>query len=146
MADWPGDATQEHTTFGHLTRGQLMARVHSKGNKTTEARLIGLLRSSKITGWRRHQRIFGRPDFVWPKKKLAVFVDGCFWHGHGCGKNLSPQTNSKAWEIKLRRNQKRDRLVTKTLRVMGWRVVRIWECELRTGPKSNRRIKNALGG
>jgi DNA mismatch endonuclease (patch repair protein) len=60
---------------------------------------------------------------------VAVFADGCFWHGHDCRKTV-PQTNAKFWLDKITKNKKRDRVVNITLRVDGWRVVRFWECEL----------------
>lgn len=134
MSRWPGNAQTEHTTFGGLSRGQLMSRVRSTGNETTEKRLAVLLRNARLTGWRRNQSLLGRPDFVWPKAKVAVFVDGCFWHGHDCGKNVSPKTNPKEWRDKIRKNQVRDRRVTNRLRREGWRVTRIWECELAGRP------------
>lgn len=111
-----------------------MSRVRSTGNQTTEKRLAGLLRKMGLSGWRRHQPLPGQPDFVWPGFKVAVFVDGCFWHGHDCGKNVTPKTNAKAWQDKIIRNKSRDRQMTRHLRQEGWRVVRIWECQLRKNP------------
>ena len=130
MSRWPGNAQAQRTTFGGLSRGQLMSRVRSTGNETTERRLALLLRNARLTGWRRNQSLLGHPDFLWPKAKVVVFVDGCFWHGHDCGKNVSPKTNRKEWRDKIRNNQARDRRVTNDLRRQGWRVTRIWECEL----------------
>lgn len=111
-------------------RSLVMAAIRSRGNKDTEVALALLLRRHKITGWRRHMSLFGRPDFVFPKLRLAIFVDGCFWHGcpqHG----TKPKNNAEFWMNKLASNQARDRLVTRTLRGRGWRVVRVWEHELR---------------
>lgn len=130
MSRWPGDAQQERTSFGGLSRGELMSRVRSTGNETTEIRLAKLLREARLSGWRRHQPLPGRPDFVWTKAKVAVFVDGCFWHGHDCGRNLSPRTNSAAWRNKVDRNKQRDRQVSRRLRREGWSVLRVWECQL----------------
>jgi DNA mismatch endonuclease (patch repair protein) len=145
MSSWPGDAQREKTSFGRLSRGQLMARVRSRGNETTEKRLVFLLRRSRLSGWRRHRPIPGRPDFVWGKAKVAVFVDGCFWHGHACGKNLNPKTNAEAWSDKIARNRARDRKNTKELRHRGWIVIRIWECQLASNPSECvYRIRRAL--
>src|SRR5713226_3567930 len=108
MSFWPGNADREKTTFGGLRRGQLMARVRSIGNETTEERLASLLRSRGISGWRRHLSIPGKPDFAWRKERLAVFVDGCFWHGHNCGRKLTPKTNRQAWREKISNNKARD--------------------------------------
>jgi len=145
MIRWPGNAQQERTTFGGLRRGQLMALVRSKGNETTEGRLLALLREAKLTGWRRHLPLPGNPDFVWQAAKIAVFVDGCFWHGHNCGKNVTPKTNAKAWLEKIEGNQSRDRKVSRLLRKDGWRVIRIWECQLRKNPSlCLARIRNVV--
>jgi DNA mismatch endonuclease (patch repair protein) len=107
-------------------RSAIMSRIRGSGNKNTELRLIELFRAAGITGWRRKQPIHGRPDFVFPKNRIAVFVDGCFWHG--CPRHFTlPSNNRKFWTEKLAANQARDRQVTRTLRAAGWRVVRIWE-------------------
>ena len=122
-----------------------MARVRSVGNKTTEGRLASLLRRNKISGWRRHLRLPGKPDFVWPEARLAVFVDGCFWHGHNCGRNVTPKTNAQAWREKIRRNKTRDRRTSRLLRKDGWTVIRIWECELARNETPNLlRIRKAV--
>jgi DNA mismatch endonuclease Vsr len=81
MAKWPGDAKTQQTTFGRLTRSELMARVRSRGNKTTENRVASFLRKEGIIGWRRHLPLPGNPDFAWHAAKVALFLDGCFWHG-----------------------------------------------------------------
>ena len=147
MSRWPGNSQEERTTFGNLSRGQLMSRVRSKGNETTEKRLASLLRNSALSGWRRQRPLTGRPDFVWPKARVAVFVDGCFWHGHNCGKNVTPKTNAKAWRDKINRNKARDRKATRLLREEGWTVVRIWECGLaKTPDRCLRGIRRALNG
>lgn len=135
MSRWPGNPQRERTTFGGLSRGELMSRVRSKGNKTTEERLVSFLRRAGLTGWRRHQPLIGHPDFVWPKVKVAVFVDGCFWHGHNCGKNVTPKTNAKAWRDKIEKTRARDRRTNRALRQLGWKVVRIWECRLIKKPE-----------
>ena len=115
--------------FSKSKRSEVMSRIRSRGNQATELALAKLFRRHKITGWRRNQKVFGKPDFIFPKHKLAVFVDGCFWHG--CHKHgTQPKGNAAFWRKKISRNQIRDRLVTRTLRKAGWRVIRIWEHEL----------------
>jgi DNA mismatch endonuclease (patch repair protein) len=122
-----------------------MSRVKSTGNQTTEKRMANLLRKAGLSGWRRHQSLIGRPDFTWAKLKVAVFVDGCFWHGHDCGKNIQPKTNADAWREKIRRNKVRDRRVTSALRRRGWRVIRVWECHLKKKPDAClARLKKAI--
>lgn len=93
----------------------------------------------------RHASLTVRPDFIFPKVRLALFVDGCFWHGcprHG----TQPKGNAVFWRNKISRNQARDRLVTRTLRRAGWRVLRIWEHELtrKNEPRLLRRIQRAI--
>ena len=115
--------------FTKAKRSQVMSRIRSRGNKNTEVALAKLFRRNKITGWRRNQKIFGKPDFIFPKLKLAIFVDGCFWHG--CPKHeTKPKNNRIFWKNKFARNKARDVLVTRTLRRAGWRVLRVWEHEL----------------
>jgi DNA mismatch endonuclease, patch repair protein len=145
MSQWPAGANKQSTTFGGLTRSELMSRVRSRGNKTTELVAASLLRASGLTGWRRHFNILGKPDFVWPKNKLAVFIDGCFWHGHSCGRNLTPKTNAMLWQTKISTNRLRDRRNTRALRGKGWTVIRIWECALTKNPsRSMQQIKEAI--
>jgi DNA mismatch endonuclease (patch repair protein) len=115
--------------FSKLKRSEVMSRIRSRGNKDTELALAKLLRRHGITGWRRNQPVFGKPDFVFRQVRLALFVDGCFWHG--CPKHgTQPVGNRSFWKKKFARNQTRDRLVTQTLRKLGWRVLRIWEHEI----------------
>lgn len=116
-----------------------MSAIRSKGNETTEVATIRLFREYKIIGWRRNQALVGKPDFVFPKNKLVVFVDGCFWHGHTC---LKPRDSLKKgfWKEKIERNQARDKKVNKALRKDGWKVVRIWECEVEK-KKYSRKLK-----
>jgi DNA mismatch endonuclease, patch repair protein len=116
--------------FTKKKRSEIMSRIKGKGNKATEQKLIELFREHSITGWRRNYPLFGKPDFVFPKKKIAVFVDGEFWHGHSTRAQL-PKTNQEFWIDKIEKNKKRDRLVNRTLRGKGWIIVRIWQHELK---------------
>ncbi|AFN74176.1 DNA mismatch endonuclease Vsr [Melioribacter roseus P3M-2] len=106
-----------------------MRSVKSKGNKSTEQKLIEIFKKNKLKGWRRNYPLYGKPDIVFPRLRVVVFADGCFWHGHNC-RNTKPSDNAEYWKKKIERNKKRDRLVTKTLRSKGWKVVRLWECEI----------------
>jgi DNA mismatch endonuclease (patch repair protein) len=115
--------------FTKAKRSAVMSRIRGRGNKDTELALAKLLRAHGITGWRRNQPVFGKPDFIFPKHKLAVFVDGCFWHG--CPKHSTkPKSNRVFWRCKLSANKARDALVTRALRRTGWHVLRVWEHEL----------------
>lgn len=103
-----------------------MAAIKGKGNHSTEVALARLFRAQGITGWRRNAKVFGRPDFVFLASRMALFVDGCFWHG--CPVHfVKPVGNAEFWETKISRNQARDRLVNLELRKRGWTVLRIWE-------------------
>ena len=105
---------------------------------------MGLFRGRGITGWRRHQALPGKPDFVFSAERLAVFVDGCFWHG--CPRCfVKPKQNAKFWREKIGGNQKRDRRVARQLRADGWSVGRIRECRLKRPEASERRILRMLG-
>src|SRR5580704_15266638 len=127
--------------FSIRKRSEVMSRIRSRGNKETELVLAGLFRRWGITGWRRNQKIFGKPDFVFRKARLAVFVDGCFWHA--CPKHCRmPASNRKFWRRKLSSNQQRARLVNRTLRKAGWRVLRVWEHQLK--PKNHLRLCRRL--
>lgn len=116
--------------FTKAKRSEVMGRIRSSGNKETEGALAKILRRHGIRGWRRGAALFGKPDFVFRARRVAVFVDGCFWHG--CPKHgTRPRQNRAFWDRKLRRNRARDRRVNRELRAQGWRVLRIWEHELR---------------
>jgi DNA mismatch endonuclease, patch repair protein len=105
-----------------------MSRIRGSGNKNTELRLISFFKAAQITGWRRGSRAIGRPDFVFPQKRIAVFVDGCYWHG--CPRHSARRNQTEYWKDKIAKNRQRDRRVTRALREQGWRVLRVWEHEL----------------
>ena len=111
-----------------------MAAVRSRGNTTTELALGKLLWASGVRGYRKHWKVAGKPDFAWPGRKIAVFVDGCFWHGCVRCKTL-PGTNVEFWQKKIETNRARDKRVTKLLRIDGWTVLRFWEHDVKRNPK-----------
>jgi DNA mismatch endonuclease (patch repair protein) len=129
--------------FSKRKRSYVMSRVKGKGNEETEVKLMQSFREGRITGWRRHLHIFGNPDFAFNKKRVAIFVDGCFWHScpiHG----TVPTTNRTFWCDKLERTRIRDRLVNRTLRSRGWRVIRIWQHDLKKPARALSRVQNVL--
>lgn len=129
--------------FTKQKRSEVMSRIKGKGNKDTELAMINILRKNHIVGWRRNQIMVGKPDFIFPKEKVALFVDGCFWHR--CPQHSNMPVNNRAfWEKKLQSNQDRDIFVTKALRRAKWKVVRIWEHELAHPDRVARRIKTVL--
>ena len=120
--------------FSSDKRSEIMKKVKPAGNKTTELQMIKAFEDFKISGWRRHYDVKGHPDFVFTKKRIAIFVDGCFWHGHDC-RNTRPENNKEFWEKKRNRNIQHDKEITLRFESRGWTVIRIWECELK---KKNR--------
>lgn len=135
------DLTPDPTT---PARSRIMSAIRGKGNQTTEVRLARLLRMAGIRGWRRHAALPGRPDFVFSGAKVAVFVDGCFWHGcRRCCR--APRKNTEFWVNKIAGNRRRDRRVTAELRARGWVVLRLWEHQLAEHPQTVvRRLVRAL--
>ena len=120
-----------------------MAKIKGRGNISTEISLAKQLRLNRIKGWRRHYKIAGKPDFVFPKQKVAVFADGCFWHC--CPRCYrQPKSNIQFWRQKIQANVARDIAITKTLKSKGWTVIRIWECQIKRMPDVTRRIRKAL--
>lgn len=120
----------------------MMSKIQGMGNKDTEVALAKLFRAIGTKGWSRHYPITGRRDFAFPKQKLAVIVDGCFWHG--CPKHgVQPKGNREFWLTKLAANKARDRKATRLLRESGWRVVRFWEHHLSEFGKT--RVLERLG-
>lgn len=129
--------------FSKTKRSEVMSKVRSRGNKSTELRLMELMRAAKLRGWRRGSKLSGKPDFVFPKPRLAVFVDGCFWHG--CPKHATfPATRRAFWLKKFATNKTRDHRVNRELRQLGWRVLRIWEHELKHPTQCLTRISRKL--
>ena len=96
--------------FDSEKRSEIMSRVKSRKNKSTELRLIRVFKENAITGWRRNYDVKGHPDFVFLKQKVPIFVDGCFWHGHDC-RNTRPLEHQEYWQKKRERNIMYDREV-----------------------------------
>jgi len=112
--------------FSKRKRSAVMAAIRSRGNRSTELRLMQVFRTHGITGWRRGRALPGRPDFVFPEHRAVVFVDGCFWHG--CPRHATwPKARAKFWRDKIEHNRSRDRRASRELRGQGWRVLRVWE-------------------
>jgi DNA mismatch endonuclease (patch repair protein) len=131
--------------FTPQKRSEVMSRIRSKHNKDTELLFASLLRKHHISGWRRHLPLAGRPDFAFRRERLAVFIDGCFWHCcPRCG-NM-PASNATFWEKKLGGNKLRDKRVNRLLRAEGWRVLRIWEHDLARTTAVIAKVRSKLSG
>ncbi len=124
--------------FNKEKRSDIMKHVRSTGNKSTELKLIEVFHSLGIKGWRRNYSVIGHPDFVFPHRRVAVFVDGCFWHGHDC-RNTRPSDNAEYWIAKRERNKRHDAEINARFESRGWTVLRIWECEFKM---KNRMVLN----
>ena len=124
-------------------RSEVMASV-KKSNTKLEGRLAIVLDAEGLTIYRRHAaELPGSPDFVFDAARLVVFLDSCYWHG--CPKHLRmPQSNVEYWEQKIARNRARDRRQNRELKALGWRVLRLWEHELREPAGALRRLRRAL--
>lgn len=111
-----------------------------------ELRVRAILRSID-SRYRLHAvNIPGKPDIVFRGRKIAIFVHGCFWHGHDCARGARvPKMNRVYWIEKIGRNQQRDREVLVKLRTRGWKPIVVWECELRNETKLKRRLRRLLG-
>lgn len=131
--------------FTKEKRSEVMSHIRGKGNKETELVMIDILRKNHISGWRRNQAVLGKPDFVFPKQKIALFVDGCFWHGCPMPKHSNmPRNNQKFWAKKLQANKDRDKIVSRELRKMGWKVIRVWEHELKYPEKVASKLRRYI--
>ena len=124
-----------------------MSAIRAKGTKP-ELLMREILRKAKLLGYRQHlKNIPGRPDFAFPKQKVAVFVHGCFWHGCRYCKLPLPKTHRPFWKNKIETNRARDVRKVRELRRLGWRAVTVWACRLKTESGRERvvvRIKKSL--
>ena len=107
-----------------------MSKIHGK-----ETRLEILVRKFLFSQGFRYRkndkRYAGKPDIVLPKYKTVVFIHGCFWHGHSCNKGHIPRSNTDFWHDKITKNRQRDIKNESSLQALGFKVVTIWECELK---------------
>ena len=126
-------------------RSAIMKRVRGK-NTSPERSVRGLLGNMGFGGYKLHKHdVPGTPDFVWPRHMLVLFVNGCFWHGHRCHRGARmPKTNRNYWSLKIANNKKRDTRQRSLLRTLGFRVLTVWECELKNRQKLRRKLARFL--
>lgn len=117
-------------THSKEVRSKNMSRIRSTNSKPEET--VRKYLFSKGLRYRKNVRkLPGCPDIVLPKYKTVVFVNGCFWHKHDCGRFVWPTSNEEYWHKKINRNIERDADNLRTLTEQGWRVITIWECQLK---------------
>jgi DNA mismatch endonuclease (patch repair protein) len=127
--------------FTKQARSKIMAQVKSE-NTSPELAIRKLLHRLGYR-FRLHRKdLPGKPDIVLPKYRTVIFVHGCFWHGHpGCKRAARPASNTDFWNKKLDRNIERDRKAREELEKTGWRVMTIWECEIKNAGKVEEKLQ-----
>jgi len=130
--------------FTKEQRSRCMSRIKSKDTKPE----IIVRKTLYKLGFRYglyKEDLPGKPDIIFLKKKIAIFVNGCFWHQHeGCKRKSSPKTNTEYWEKKLKKNVENQNKSIISLRKTGWKVFIIWECETKDSTLLEKRIKEFL--
>lgn len=111
-------------------RSEIMRKVRSTNNKSTEIKFKEVMIQSGLKGWKIHLKMKFSPDFVFENEKIAIFIDGCFWHGCPVCKKI-PSSNKDYWLKKFERNTERDKKATQELTEEGWIVLRFWEHEIK---------------
>lgn len=112
-------------------RSERMSRVKPAGNKSTEGAAEAKLIAAEIVGWEKQPKgLVGKPDFFFPKQRVVVFVDGCFWHACPVCKRRNPTNRAEFWRDKIETNRRRDNRQRHKLRSEGYHVLRVWEHEV----------------
>jgi DNA mismatch endonuclease (patch repair protein) len=113
---------------------RVMSSIHARNTKP-ELTLRRALRAGGLSGYRLHwKKAPGRPDIAYPKKRIAIFVNGCFWHRCPICKPKLPRSNIEFWREKFKKNKARDKRKERELKKLGWQVLVIWECQLKEDP------------
>lgn len=116
----------------HSKEVRSMNMSHIRSTNTKPEEIVRKYLFSKGLRYRKNVRSLpGKPDIVLRKYKTVIFVNGCFWHKHDCGRFIMPSTNTEYWSNKISRNVERDKINTKLLEAQGWKVIVIWECQLK---------------
>lgn len=118
-------------------RHKNMSHIRSTGSKPEQV-VRSYLFAHGFRYRKNVRRLPGCPDVVLPKYRTVIFVNGCFWHQHDCGRFVLPATNREFWQQKIERNVARDAKVRAELEAAGWRVITVWECELKKSVREER--------
>jgi DNA mismatch endonuclease, patch repair protein len=132
-------------TLTTAARSERMSRVRSKNTKP-ELLVRSLVHRMGFRYRLHDRRLPGNPDLVFPSRGKIIFVHGCFWHRHGerCEFTRWPKSKLDFWKPKLERNSQRDKLVRKELRKLGWRVLVVWECQLKKSESLSTKLRAFL--
>lgn len=130
--------------YSRAERSQIMASIRGK-HTSPEVLLARLLKEIGLKFERHRTDLPGSPDLVLPRRKIALFVNGCFWHGHhNCSRATLPSTNKPFWKTKLEKNKRRDESQRRKLRKMGWSVLTFWTCRSLTRAILESRLKQVI--
>lgn len=125
--------------FSRAKRSDIMSKI--SGKETKPEILVRKFLFSKGFRYRKNvKELPGKPDIVLPKYKTIIFVHGCFWHGHTCKAGKLPETNRNFWEVKISKNIDRDNCDIIKLKEAGWKVLIIWQCEIKNKISQNERL------
>jgi DNA mismatch endonuclease (patch repair protein) len=129
-----------------MSRSENMRRIRSK-NTGLEISVRKMLRSFGFTGYRLHRKdLPGKPDIVFIRRKKAIFIHGCFWHGHNCKEGTrKPKTNQEYWLPKIERNRERDSANAASMMALSWSVFTVWECDMRDIPALAEKLMMFMG-
>lgn len=130
-------------TLTSAQRSARMSLIRSRDSKF-ELRVRSAIHRLGYQFRKHYEGLPGKPDLVFVARRKAIFLHGCFWHGHSCRLNRRPKTNTSYWESKVERNRERDVVVRRRLRQLGWNVLTIWECESRNLDQAIGRIQRFL--
>lgn len=115
-----------------LSKEQRSKNMSAVGSEDTDLELkVRKALYNRGLRYRKHYDVLGKPDIAFVGKKIAIFINGCFWHHHDCDKGVIPQSNNEFWKKKLQKNKMRDGEVKKELNDLGWKVIEFWECEIK---------------
>jgi DNA mismatch endonuclease (patch repair protein) len=130
--------------YTKMKRSEIMSRVKNKRTSPEES-VAAILRRLGVRYRRNDRTLPGKPDFAVRSAKVAIFVNGCFWHGHvNCPRAKLPDTNVEFWKAKIATNKRRDRRAARKLRAKGWRVLTVWQCGLRNPDRVRTRLARVL--
>lgn len=136
----------EHLVTDHVSPSKRTAIMKSVGTKNTKPEMV-LRRALHALGlrYRLHRKdLPGSPDIVFSSRKKVIFVNGCYWHGHGCTKGRLPKSNLEYWAAKIAANRERDLRAIRDIDSMGWRSLTVWQCQIEKGEQTVSRVAQWL--